>query len=105
MYSLVIHAPDAEAKTNNKRDFQDTMKLGVGNGYIIFDEDREKLVNGCLVILLNKDKKQRAEGKLVKLVFKGKTKSGKPRYDVYFKDMKCVTYKPEKLNRWGTAII
>lgn len=104
--TLVIHAPYWKGKPGAPNSFEAYFKTGVGLGYAIFPKDRSKFSLGSKVVLLRKDKKKsRAEGSLVKLVYTGRTTTqGIKRYDVHFKGQIMVTYKPEKLNRWGVAV-
>ncbi len=55
--------------------------------------------------MLSKDELKRAEGELDKLVPTVKTRNGIQRYDVYIKNLRMVSYKPESLNRNGVAVI
>lgn len=105
MTTLVIHAPDYRVK-NGEESFETILEKGRGKGYIIFPKDVSRLPLGSKVVLLRKDKNQkRAEGRLVNLPPTTKTSKGKQRYDVHFKDMKMVPYKPVRLNRFGVAVI
>ena len=67
MPSLVINAPENQVKSNNKKSFEDTLKSGKGEGYVIYKSILSQIQPGCTVILLCKDNKRRAEGKLIKL--------------------------------------
>ena len=106
MTTLVIHAPDHRVKDSAKS-FEAVLTDGIGEGYAIFQKDISRLCPDCTVVLLRKDKnKRRAEGRLVKLVRTNrKTPQGIWRYDVHSKDRKVVTYKSERLNRCGVAVI
>jgi len=105
MSTLVIHAPEAKVKKGSKS-FEGIFKVGIGPGYAISQYDRSKLAPGSTVVLLRNDKNQRrAEGLLVRLVPSTKTPQGIQRYDVYFEKQTVAPYKPEKLNRFGVAVI
>jgi hypothetical protein len=106
MPTLVIHAPDYRVKPNVKS-FEAIMADGIGDGYAIFQTDKDRLHSGCTVVLLRKDRnRKRAEGRLVKLEeINRKTPQGIQRYDIYFNERKHVPYKAEKLNRYGVAVI
>lgn len=106
MTTLVIHAPDRRAKSGSKS-FEAVLADGIGDKYAIFQKDVGRLVSGSKVVLLRKDKeKSRAEGILLQLVDTGKkTPQGILKYNVHFKDQKVVSYKPERLNRFGISII
>lgn len=108
MITLVINAPwwRKGGKPEEPYSWETYLKTGVGKGYAIRRKDASKLPSGSKVVLLRKDKnKQRAEGLLVNLVATTKTAQGLQRYDVYFEKQAVVTYKPEKLNRFGVAVI
>jgi hypothetical protein len=105
MATLVIHAPKAMAVQEQKRSFGSTFSSNIGDGYAIAAPLFARLHPSCTVVLLSKDEKRRAEGTLVRLVATSKTKTGMQRYDVHFKDMKEVDYKPERLGRTGVAVI
>lgn len=105
MPSLVINAPKQQVILNNKKSFQETLNSGIGQGYAINSTLFRQIYLGCRVVLLSKDQRLRAEGELVKLVPTFKTKNGIQRYDVYIKNLTTVTYKPERLNHNGVAVI
>ncbi|MEW6067616.1 MAG: hypothetical protein AB1610_04925 [Nitrospirota bacterium] len=111
MPSLVIHAPEYQVVQVGKKSFINTFNTGIGEGYAINRRLFGQIYPGCRVILLCNDKRCRAEGELVKLepaMRDGKrliTKNGIPRYDVYIKNLTTVTYKPERLNHNGVAVI
>lgn len=104
--TLVIHAPDYRVK-HGEKSFEKTLATGVGDGYAISREDARIITPGLKVVLLRQDRnKRRAEGSLVKLVpTTSKTPQGIRRYDVHVKDWKVVSYKAERLNRFGVAVI
>ena len=105
--TLVIHAPDYRVKDGAKG-FEAVLADGIGKEYAISRKDKSRLLpNSSVVVLLRKDKnKRRAEGRFSKLVETDKkTPQRIKQYDVHFKDRKVVTYKPEKLNRFGVAVI
>lgn len=106
MPTLVIHAPDARAR-EGKTSFEYILEKGIGDGYAIYEKDYFRLSEGSGVVLLRKDgNKRRAEGRLVRLAETGdKTPQGITRYNVYFRDMREVPYRPERLNRFGVAVI
>jgi hypothetical protein len=107
MTTLVIHAPDARVKRTGAKSFEAVLADGIGKGYILSPREVSKLHPGCTVVLLRKDGlERRAEGRLVRPIPTIKTPRGKQRYDVHIKDLKEVyNYKPEKLNRFGVAVI
>ena len=108
MTILVIHAPDYAVKKGGKKSFEAVLADGIGEGYLIFPKEIEKLSPGSKVVLLRKDKNQkRAEGILVKLeqVYYRSLHRVQKRYDVHIQGLKEVTYKPEKLTRRGVALI
>ncbi len=101
--TLVIHAP-----RNAKTPFATILATGIGPGYIICDDDKSKLSLGSsTVVLLSNPQKLRAEGILVNLVKAAKTRTGRQRYDVHFKEQHMVTYAHVKLNPFlfGVAVI
>jgi len=101
MTTLVIHAP-----RNRKTPFATILATGIGPGYAIYDNLKSKLSPNPTVVLLANNLKLRAEGQLGKLVPTGIfTKNGIQRYDVHIKGLMVVSYKPEKLNRCGVAVI
>ena len=106
MTTLVIHAPDYRVKDGAKS-FEAVLADGIGKGYAISQEDTSRLPPDSTVVLLRKDRnKRRVEGRLVKLVQTGRTTpQGIKQYDVHFKDRRVVIYKPERLNRFGVAVI
>jgi len=105
--TLVIHAPDYTVTKQGKKSFNAVLRTGVGVGYVIFPNDVSRLAKGSPVVLLRKDKnKARAEGQLIKLVPTPKGAAvGRQRYDVYISGLKLVPYKPERLNRYGVALL
>jgi hypothetical protein len=109
MITLIIHAPYRKSKNGRiKKSFETIFEDGLGPAHAISKKDVIKLTRGSKVVLLRKtrNKERRAEGRLVELVDTGKTvPQGVRQYDVYFKDQKIVDYKPEKLNRFGVAVI
>lgn len=105
MPTLVIHAPLSQVKRAGKKSFERTLKTGIGQGYAIARSLREHCKSNCRVVLLSKDEKKRAEGRLLRLVLTKKVGSGIQRYNVHTKAMKRVTYKPERLNRNGVAVL
>ena len=105
MATLVIHAPSEKVQSEQKRSFESTVRLGVGDGYAIARDLRARITLGCRVVVLDKGGERRAEGTLVRLVATSKTGNGIQRYDVHMKDLKEVPYKPENLNRNGVAVI
>ena len=57
-------------------------------------------------MLLRKDLKRRAKGKLVRLNPTYRTENSIQRYNVVIKNLKeIISYKPERLNRNGVAVI
>jgi hypothetical protein len=114
MKALVIHAPDSKVKLGAPS-FATILAQGMGPGYAIPKSWIPQLPTGSKVVVLRNNKvgplskRERAEGVLVKLgkttIPPTKTPQGIQRYDVYFKDYRTVTYKPENLERWGTALI
>ena len=103
VWTLVIHAPP-----NAKTPFATILATGVGPGYIISDDDKNKLAIGSsTVVLLSNPRRLRAEGILVDLDKVKKTNAGRQRYDVHFKEQHIVSYKRVKLNPWkfGVAVI
>jgi len=102
--TLVIHAPNYRVA---KKSFEAVLKSGIGAGYAIYKKDISRLVPGCKVVLLRKDvNRKRAEGTLNKLVPTNRyTPQGIQRYDVHIEGLKVVAYKPEKLNRFGVAVL
>ena len=108
MKNLVIHAPDHAVKGRGATSFEHILSTGVGPGYAISNNDIGKLtIPGSPVVLLRKDRrKARAEGRLIKIVPTGRyTRNGRQRYDVHIAGLKLVAYNPEKLNRFGYAVI
>lgn len=106
MIILVIHAPKYRERDGAKS-FEAVLADGKGEEYAIFRKHAGKLHPGCTVVLIRKDEnRRRAEGILVKLEqTTKKTRNGIWRYNVYIKNLKGVTYKEEKLNRYGVAVI
>jgi len=104
--TLVIHAPDYRVKGGAKR-FEAVLKDGIGQSYAIPKSWLSKLHRGSKVVVLRKDKnKGRAEGRLVQLVPTGRTSpQGIKAYDVHIQGLKKVGYRPERLNRFGVALI
>lgn len=117
MPSLVIHAPDYQSSREDKKNFKDTYRTGLGEGYAlnkgILGQVIPKgiILPGWRVVLLCKDRKCRAEGELLRLepaIRDGRpwfTKNHIRRYNVYVKKFEMVPYKPEALNRNGVAVI
>jgi len=105
MVTLVVHAPEYMSRSQGKRSFQETVRHGVGEGYAIAKRLHARCVIGCKAVLLCKDAKKRAEGRLTKLVPTVKTDNGIQRYDVYMRGLRLVSYKPERLNRNGIAVL
>ena len=105
MPTLVIHAPDRRAR-EGATSFEQILGIGIGDGYAIWPEYVSRLAEGCSIVLLRKDRnKRRAEGRFVKLDGTGRFINGVERYNVHFRDMREVSYKPERLNRFGVALI
>ena len=105
MPTLVIHAPDRRAR-EGATSFEQILGAGIGDGYAIWTDYVNRIYAGCTVVLLRKDKnKLRAEGRLVKFVGTGRFINGVQRYDVHFKNMIEVPYKPERLNHYGVAVV
>ena len=107
MITLVIHAPDHRVKRTGAKSFEAVLADGIGKGYILSQREVSKLLPGSKVVLLRKDGlERRAEGWLVvRPVPTMKTPRGKQRYDVHINDLREVSYQPEKLNRYGVAVI
>lgn len=104
--TLVINAPEYKGKPGAPNSLEAYFNTGEALGYAIFQKDVSKLSQDSKVVLLRKGKNQkRAEGSFVKLVYTGKTTpQGIKRYDVHFEGQRMVSYKPEKLNRFGVAV-
>ena len=117
MSSLVIHAPEYQLVREDTMSFQDTYETGVGKAYalnstILAQVFPEGIIRpGWRVVLLCKDRKHRAEGRLVRLepaIKDGRpwfTENGIRRYNIYIENFGMVTYRSEKLNRNGVAVI
>ncbi len=101
--TLVIHAPQYK---HAKKSFSVVLTDGIGVGYIIYENDKNKLqVPGSTVVLLSNDLERRAEGVLDKLCPTVVAKNGQQRYDVDIKNLKEVKYKWEETNLCGVAVI
>ncbi len=105
--TLVINAPWYR---KNAPSFEAILCTGIGPGYAISKKDVNRLPPGSAVVLLRTDKnKARAEGVLIERVETTipptKTPQGIQRYDVHVEKWTVVPYKPEKINRFGVAVI
>ena len=104
--TLIIHAP-ARRSTSGPNSFNSILKTGLGPGYALSKKEANIIMPGFKLVLLRKDKdKARAEGQLVKIVATDRmTPQGLMRYDIYFKDMKLVPYRTERLNHFGVSLV
>ena len=101
--TLVIHAPLSQP---GKKSFQEVFDDLIGEGYIIYGRDKNKLqIPGSPVVLLSNDQRRRAEGVIKALHPTSKSAAGKQRYDVHVDKWTEVPYRREALNRCGVAII
>ena len=105
MPTLILHAPDWRTTEDGAKSFNQTIIDGVCSGYAIPSTIVAGVILGIKVVLLNKAKWLRAEGVLVSSSPTEKTKSGIQRYDIKIRDVKLVTYQPERLGRTGVAVI
>jgi hypothetical protein len=106
MATLVISASHARAMKGGKT-FEAILEDGRGPGYAIFQDDVVRLIPGSTVVLVRQDRNQRrAEGSLVGTPQYSlrNTPQGVRRYDVSIKNLKEVTFRPERLNRFGVAV-
>jgi hypothetical protein len=105
MAILVINAPRWRVGQENARSFEEILRLGIGEGYAIYNNIFDQLFPGCGVVVLDKDRNLRAEGQLTRLVPTNRTNNGIQRYDVYIRNLIEVPYRAECLNRCGVAVI
>jgi len=103
-FALVISAPKAQTASDSPP-FEQIFASCLGPTYAISSSDWQKLKPGCPVIILDKFSEKRAEAVLKELVPAGNTATGMQRYDVLFENAKRTPYRPEPLQRWGTAVI
>ena len=106
MRTLVIHAPDEKARLG-AASFEQIMSSGIGPGYAVSLTDVGRLAPQSAVVLLRKDRRRaRAEGRLVRLAATGQyTRNGRERYDVHVQGLQLVSYRPEKLTRFGYCVL
>ena len=108
MKTLVIHAPDRAVIGRGAQSFEHIMSTGVGRGYAIYGGDVAKLkIPGSTVVLLRQDRRRaRAAGRPVRLAATGQyTRNGRERYDVHVQGLQLVSYRPEKLTRFGYCVL
>ena len=106
MAGVVIHAPKTMVANQQKRSFQTTVQMAVGDGYAFTRNELAQITPGCTVVVLDKPARQRAEGQLVALVpTQYWTGNGIQRFDVQMANLRIVPFQPVQLNRRGVAII
>ena len=109
MTTLVIHHPEEEVISNQKKSFSICCSTGIGRGFAISEDKVAGLKSGDTIIILCNTKgfERRAEGSLDKLIHVGATESGLKRYDVYIKTITKVEYHRNdfgKLTHNGIAV-
>jgi hypothetical protein len=104
--ALVISAPHSKAVSGyDFRSFEGIFSSRIGPTYIISDFDREQLPPGSKVIIIDNEYEKRAEARLAEFKLAEMAGNGQARYDVRLVNPKMVSYKKERLNRNGVAII